>query len=238
MKRLTTFTALALAALSLTGCATTRLKQAWDAPGPPLKATAPLKGRAFQLHTVRVAPDVTPKGDIEQHCLPDSMYAAMLRYNLTHAFRSAGLTQGAKPAVPVDVTITERSFRTNLGGLRSSDFVANIAFAGQRVPVGFSGTGARGGINEVPDWRLEQRIVPVLAAKITNKLKSVQQGRKFPADGFGTRSVIPYIDGVAFSSGRPSDGLKHPMPATEIEKITGKTAKELHAICQADIAGH
>ncbi|AOU98240.1 hypothetical protein BI364_09970 [Acidihalobacter yilgarnensis] len=206
---------------------------------PPAAKTAFLKGRAFTVGKVTVAPDARPVHETVYHCLPDPMYAKMMKYNLELAFQRAGLTQGKGPAVPVNFEITYRAFKDNIAqGLGPSGLVGTLTFAGFPVIMHIYGVGGAGWFNTGPYWTRQQRIMPAMAAAITGGLKGVQHGKSFYSnlDFFGSDSVGGYFgDKGGFTHHIVT--LPYPMTVKEYEQITGKSAAQLAAICKARIAG-
>ena len=227
----------ALAIGGLSGCASAPLERAWNDPGPSLAQTAKLKGRAFVLRSVSVAPNASPKGEVDKHCLPNSMYAAMLRSDLEQAFQKSGLEQGKQPAVPVDVVIMHREFGTNVAISQNSTFIARVKFDKVAALVGLSGTPGWAYTNEDASlWGKQQRLIPTMALKITGNLLNIQAGRRFtngPSHG-GNRSPVSYFG----YSDMSTYGLTYPMTPAEIEQDTGKTSAQLDTICKARIAAN
>ncbi|AOU97772.1 hypothetical protein BI364_07165 [Acidihalobacter yilgarnensis] len=201
---------------------------------PPAAKTAFLKGRAFTVGKVTVAPDARPVHETVYHCLPDPMYAKMMKYNLELAFQRAGLTQGKGPAVPVSITITQRVFHSNLL-IHSSNMEAMLSFGTFSILAHAQGVGSPLWENKGQRWTRQQRIIPALAAIIATGIKSIQQGQTF-----NSKLQSPLV-GFYFGPGsHPKThafNLPYPMTVKEYEQITGKSAAQLAAICKARIAG-
>lgn len=201
-------------------------------PGIPLAQRAPLKGRAFKVGTVTFAKNVSPQGDPAEHCLPDKMYAQMLRHEMVTAFKHAHLGQGVGPAVPVSLVISHRQFTSNI--VAGSYIVANVHLGpvvGKHLDINDGGyykviyTGA--------DWMRQKHLLPTIALAMTNGAKAVQQGRNFDQQGEDLAGAgwvsywtVPSI---------PKDGLKPALTQQQVEVDTGKSAQQLAAICRADI---
>ncbi|AOU97763.1 hypothetical protein BI364_07120 [Acidihalobacter yilgarnensis] len=210
---------------------------------PPASKTAFLKGRAFTVGKVTVAPDARPVHETVYHCLPDPMYAKMMKYNIELAFQRAGLTQGKGPAVPVNFEITLRTFKENgfSEGLGATGLRGYLTFAGFRVHMNLRGVGVANDKyydNTGPYWTRQEDILPAMAAAITAGIKGVQHGKSFyrNLDFFGSDNVGGYF-GDAGTFTHHIVTLPYPMTVKEYEQITGKSAAQLAAICKARIAG-
>lgn len=187
-----------------------------DSGGPSLSKTINLKGRAFALRHVGMAAKSGPPG-AKYHCLPNRMYVAMLRYDLKQAFKNAGLTQGKKPPVPVDVRIFYQWYRPQLA--------VDLKFGHHTTAIGIQAN-----IHEHKAWLAHQRDIPALAVKIAGVLSSVQHGKVF-----GTK--ISWLFGP-YASDWNGYGVIKPMPPAQMEHITGKSLAQIKRICKQRIAAN
>lgn len=203
-------------------------------PGIPLAQRAPLKGRAFKVGSITFTRNVHPKGDPTQHCLPDKMYAEMLRHEMVVAFRHAHLGQGVGPAVPVSLVIRFREFGNNV--ISGTGIIGNVHLGpavGKHLDItdGFY----RKDLNLGHYWMRQQHIIPTVALAMTNGTKAVQQGRNFDQQGQMYNGAADVDYWHYFGVSAPTDGLHQTLTQQQVEADTGKTAQQLAAICRADI---
>ena len=201
-------------------------------PGIPLAQRAPLKGRAFKVGTITFTKNVAPKGDPALHCLPDRMYAQMLRHEMQIGFRHAHLGQGKGPAVSVSPVISYRKFGNNLTS--GKDIIGNVHLGpavGKHLNItdGFYYKDWNTG----PDWMRQQHLIPTVALAMTNGTKAVQQGKNFDQQGAFLGGAVDTAYWTYPSI--PKDGLKPALTQQQVEADTGKTKAQLAAICKADI---
>lgn len=219
------YLAAGLALMTLAGCANLL-------PKIPEAQRAPLKGRAFFIQSVTVSPDVTPQAgeDESEHCLPDSMYAAMLKDQLEIAFKNAQLGEGAGTAVPVRIIVISRKFAR--GVLENSQIKVNMKIGNDISNNVTAYNGATTGYyDDVEEWKRERRVIPTLALIVTNGVSKIKAGADFSKQqhrGLGIYA-FDYWSGEA-----SNDGLHQPLTVADIERATGKSATELAAICKAN----
>lgn len=191
------------------------------------------KGRAFFLHSVSTNydhhwVDVSRKILKSRHCLPHGMYEAELRYDLLKGWRHEHLDRGTQPPLPVDVAIRVMESSHNI--IHTNNIVTYVKLPDATIRT--RGAGPNNAIY-LPMWDTDRFIIPTTAVQIIYSLHYLQVGESEMLKGNANilwsawgGHILDYITGHKY-------GISNPMSEAEAEAATGKSAKELAALCEA-----
>ncbi len=192
------------------------------------------KGRAFYLRSVSTNYDhhwsnVSWNVLKSRHCLPHSVYEAELRYDLLRGWKHEHLDRGTQPPVPVDVVI--RVVEASHSPIHNNYILTYVKLPNTTIR---TWGGAPGNAIYIPMWRTARFLIPTAAVQIIYSLHYLQAGK--PGKLKGNANVLwsgwgghmlDYFTGHKY-------GISNPMSEAEAEAATGKSAKELAALCESD----
>ena len=229
LKTAATLAAMGAAAL-LSGCAANNLHIAGNSP---LRNTAfvqkEFKGHAFVLGTVTAAS--SQMQSTADHTLPTKAYLELLRYDLEKAFKNAGLNNGTLPAYRVDVEVDQFYFKSGVGGFHVGHLYATDTITGGtstiHIPIKlWDGGGYIYGYWHAPVWDYCRRMIPLTAIYTDKAILRLKNGERITSGSLGTTGDVAgqHID--LYNLGK--FGIKE-LTKSEIEKVTGYSAQQLHA---------
>jgi hypothetical protein len=191
------------------------------------------KGSAFFLRSVSTNydhhwVDVSWKVLESRHCLPHGVYEAELRYDLLKGWRHEHLDRGTQPPVPVDVVI--RVIEASHSATHANSIVTYIKLPG--ITIRTRGQGPQNAIY-LPMWKTARFLIPTAAVQIIYSLHYLQVGKPGRLKGNGNilssawgGHILDWFAGHKYE-------IRNPMSEAEAEAATGKSAKELTALCDA-----
>ncbi|HDO52308.1 MAG TPA: hypothetical protein ENH05_06175 [Rhizobiales bacterium] len=224
----------ALAAAGISGCADN-----FSRPMPtvilghPQQNFARFKGRAFVLRTISTDYVHHFKGNDwhalqSMHCLPDWAYQKELRYDLEKGWRHEHLGEGKKPPVPVDIVI--RVVEASHGWPHAPNMVSDIHLPGLTIRTHSISNGES---IILPLWDTDREIVPTNAAEIIYAMRALHSGNPAALRHYWSTGAASWGEHLGGLLSGHIYGIANPMSEAEAEAATGKSGKELAALCDA-----
>ena len=229
----------ALAAAGISGCAVLVARDNIEHPTPTVvlghsqRNLAQFKGRAFVLRTISTDYIHHFEGNDwgalqSMHCLPDWAYQKELRYDLEKGWRHEHLGEGRKPPVPVDIVI--RVAEAPRGWRHLPNMVSDIHLAGITIRT-HSMSNAESII--LPLWDTDREIVPANAAEIIYAMRALHSGNPAALRHYWSTLAASWGEHLAGILPGHIYGIANPMSEAEAEAATGKSGKDLAALCDA-----
>ena len=224
----------ALAAAGISGCADNIVHPTPTVVlGNPRQTFTSLKGRAFVLRTISTDYIHHFEGNDwsalqSMHCLPDWVYQNELRYDLEKGWRHEHLGEGRKPPVPVDIVI--RVVEHSHGFPHAPNMVSDILLLGTTIR-----THSVSSMESIilPLWDTDREIVPTNAAEIIYAMRALHSGNVAALYHPWSTLAASWGEHLGGLLSGHIYGIANPMSEAEAEAATGKSAKELAALCEA-----
>jgi hypothetical protein len=140
-----------------------------------------VKGRAFIVGRVTMSAKLHPDSD---HPFPNRIYARMLKWELTRAFKASGVEKGREPAVPVNVRISYLALTSGglaLVGPGTIRSVITLTTDGKSVVQKFLGsqmTSVGYGNLRAQSWEYARAAMPTMAVIVTRAMRAWQAGKR------------------------------------------------------------